>query len=132
MDEWCALCTSPFHGNSRPRWAFTRLGIPAGRVHAGCANRSGPFLVAAVGEAFDDAHFRLWCFSIRGWENEDHSWDLRGLVHHPSETLSKTQQESLDRMRTRNKYSEAQIASLTSAHTALVREFWSWRSELGR
>lgn len=133
-DEQCAFCHQTFWGNSRPRWAFTLDGLPAGRVHATCATRQrDPFYRGYAGQGFDEAHFLVWTRYVRDWtEDAGLVWSLQVLIGEPVETLTDSQRSMIDWWREHKEYDSERIQAIEVGHTALVREFLSWRANLGR
>lgn len=126
--ERCAYCHRAFVANSRPRWAFTLNGYPAGQVHATCATRErDPFYRGGTGDTFEQAWYFVWHRYIR---TSPLDLDLAIFVHKPTEELSKQQQAGLDWRRDRKGWSSTQCKELTERHTALVREFHAWIGSL--
>jgi len=134
--EICSACGRFFTPNSKPRWAFTREGRPAGRVHAApcIKGRNRTHLTIGYAGTQERAQFDVWLIYFHGWPDRDDvaAWEAYLLAEVPSETLSERQEKQLAHWaeRAQDPRTPDQILAIREAHTALIREFIAWRAGL--
>lgn len=131
----CAACGRPFNSLSKPRWAFTREGRPAGRVHAApcIPRRNNRFLAMGYAQTRDQAQFDVWAiYFYERPERDTPAWEAFILAEAPSEALSASQERLLHWWQTRpnDPLSAEHIAAIREAHGALIREYHAWKAAL--
>lgn len=134
MAERCAACGKAFSAQSKPRWAFTCGGRPAGRVHAApCVPARDRHFLVASGQTREQAQFNAWrTYLYQRPERDTPAWDAFMLAEAPSEVLSTRQEQLLDwwARRPSDPQLPERIMAIRRAHTALIREYRVWLASL--
>lgn len=132
VDERCAACHRIFNARSKPRWAFTQRGFPAGRVHTSCERQWPGFVLYSDGESATNAHFWAWIRYFRPGEQTVTEWDVLGcLMLGPDDPWGQRQEEALVWLAEGpNKRTPEQVAAVRVAYHRLIGEFENWRASL--
>ena len=129
--DQCVACGRWFGGNSKPTWALTRDGQPAGRVHASCSiSRTDPYIHGAGGSAAE-AQYRYWVHVLAP-EHEYHSnaWWASMITGEPNDTLTSDQEKSIAWWITDGplKLGLERAEPIRTEYRRLVQEFRAWQA----
>jgi hypothetical protein len=119
----CARCGRVFDSRSKPVWAFTTDGRPAGRIHASCRSRSWLTYTAETQEV---AHFLTWVRRFRPGELTTAEWDVLGWLI--GESVGEIDERLLAQLAaSKNERTPEQIADVRVAYHRMIQEFNDWR-----
>lgn len=135
MSDTCAACSRPFNARSRPRWAFTAEGRPAGKAHATCVLARGHHYVqGSLGPLL--AQFDVWDLWLRPTPPRDtDAWQARFLIDLADPSLPATV-NALQEKRLRHwieggmQLAARRAPYIRDAYAEMIRQFHSWRASL--
>ena len=130
--QHCATCARRFDYRSKPCWAFSEDGRPAGRVHTQ-PKCSANLLTTRYAESAEHARFNIWLIYLYPRPPRDsEAFEAFLLADRPTETLSERQEKHLAWLaeRGKNPRTPEQVWAIREAHTALIREYRAWKAAL--
>lgn len=132
-NEHCVACHRVFNARSKPRWAFTRRGFPAGRVHTSCVSGWPGHALYADDMSAENAHFWAWVLHFRSGAQTQAEWDVLGcLMLGPDDPWGPRQEEALLWLADGpNARTPEHVAAVRVAYHRLIGEFRAWRAALG-